>query len=127
MISTSVCKLCGSDIQDSFPCSCRDQMNEAEKILAGIAESHATAGSGFIVRSGTGHIKCYHTLILVPDIGHTVDMRIAALYSISGEKLRPVLVQPGKGLKSLLLRVEFSDQLMCAVFPDHAGCFPFVV
>ena len=102
-------------------------MNEAEKLLAGITESHAAAGSGFVVRGGTGHIKGYHTLILVPDIGHAVDMRIAALYSISGEKLRPVLVQPGKSFKSLLLRVEFPDQLMCTGFPDHAGCFPFVV
>ena len=74
MISTSVLELGRSDIDDSFSCPVRDQMHETEQILAGITEAHSTADSGFIIGSRTGHIEGYHTLILVPDIYHTVNL-----------------------------------------------------
>ena len=54
-------------------------------------------------------------------------MWIAALYGITGEKLFPVLIQLCKGIKSLFLCMEFPDQIMGAVFSDHARFFPFVV
>jgi len=47
-------------------------MYETEQILTGITESHATADTGLKVRCGTAHVKGNHTLILVPDVYHTV-------------------------------------------------------
>ena len=87
MVSTAVLELGGSDINDTLSCTVRDQMYETEQILAGITEAHTTADSGLVIRSGTGHVKGYHTLVLVPDICHTVYVRILALYMIAGEKI----------------------------------------
>ena len=70
MVSAAVLELGGSDIDDTLSCTIRDQMNETEQILAGITESHAAAGTGFIIGSGTGHVEGNHTLILVPDVDH---------------------------------------------------------
>ena len=53
MISASVFKLRRSNINDSFSCALRDQMNETEQILTGITESHTTTDTGLVVRSGT--------------------------------------------------------------------------
>ena len=47
-------------------------MYETKKILAGITESHATADAGLKIGSGTAHIEGNHTLILMPDVNHTV-------------------------------------------------------
>ncbi|SCH78067.1 Uncharacterised protein [uncultured Blautia sp.] len=127
MVSASVLKLGGSDVQDSFPCALRDQMDEAKKILAGITESHAASGSGFVVGSGAGHVKGNHTLVLVPDICHTVYMRILALYVIAGEKLIPVCIQLGKGGIHLLGSGEFLHNLLSRILLDHIWCFPFVI
>ena len=49
-------------------------MYEAEEILVGIAEAHATADTALEVGSGTGHVEGYHTLVLVPDVDHTVNL-----------------------------------------------------
>ena len=49
-------------------------MNKAQKILTGITESHSTSDAGFVIGSGTAHIKGYHTLILVPDVYHAVKL-----------------------------------------------------
>jgi len=43
MISTTIFKLCSSDIQDTLSCAVRNQMYESEQILAGISESHTTS------------------------------------------------------------------------------------
>ena len=102
-------------------------MDEAKKILAGITESHAASGSGFVVGSGAGHVKGNHTLVLVPDICHTVYMRILALYVIAGEKLIPVCIQLGKGGIHLLGSGEFLHNLLSRILLDHIWCFPFVI
>ena len=72
MVSTAVLELGGSDINDTLSCTVRNQMYETEQILTGITESHATADTGLKVRCGTAHVKGNHTLILVPDVYHTV-------------------------------------------------------
>ena len=71
-------------------------MYETKEILTGITESHSAACTGFIIGSGTRHIKGDHTLVLIPDICHTIYMLIVTLYMITGEKLVPVSIQLGK-------------------------------
>ena len=52
VISTAVLELSGGDINDTLPCTIRDQMHESEQILTGIAEAHAAPDTGFIIGSG---------------------------------------------------------------------------
>ncbi len=49
-------------------------MHEAEQVLAGIPKSHAAPDTGLKVGCGTAHVKGYHTLVLVPDIYHAVQL-----------------------------------------------------
>ena len=74
MIASAVLKLGGSDIDDSFSCAVRNLMYETENVLVGISEAHTTADTGFEIGSGTGKVEGNHTLILVPDVYHTVNL-----------------------------------------------------
>ena len=94
-------------------------MNEAEQILTGITESHSTAGTGFIIGSGTRHIKGAHTLVLIPDICHTIYMLIVTLYMITGEKLVPVSIQFCECRINLFGCLELFEDFMCAVFANY--------
>ena len=85
MVSAAVLELGGSDIDDTLSCTIRDQMYEAEQILAGITEAHATTDSRLIIRSGTGHVEGYHALILVPGVDHTVYFFVSRIYRVTGK------------------------------------------
>ena len=91
MVSTSVLKLCGGDIEDTLSCAIRDQMNETEQILTGITESHAASDAGFIIGSGTAHVEGNHTLILVPDVYHAVKLLLGGRNGEVGEQFVPVI------------------------------------
>ena len=53
MVCASVFKLGSGNIEQTLSCAVRDQMNEAEQILAGVTEAHAAAGAGLKVGCGT--------------------------------------------------------------------------
>ena len=72
MIGAPVFKLCGGNINNSGTGAFRNQMHKAKKVLTGVTEAHTAADTGFIIGSAAGHVKGNHTLILVPDIYHTV-------------------------------------------------------
>ena len=57
VVSASVLKLGGCDIDDSLAGTFRNQVYEAQQILTGIAEAHAAADAGFIIGSGAGLLK----------------------------------------------------------------------
>jgi hypothetical protein len=87
----AVLELGGSDIDDTLSCTIRDQMYEAEQILAGITEAHATTDARLIIRSGTGHVEGYHALILVPYINHTAELLVFCVNNIRREEMSPVV------------------------------------
>ena len=93
MISRAVLELCGSNVNDSLPCTFRNQVYKAEKILTGITEAHAAADSGFIVGSRTAHVEGDHALVLIPDIYHTVYLVISGMNRIVCQKILPVILQ----------------------------------
>ncbi len=84
MVSAAILKLGGGNVDDTLSCAIRDQVNETEQILAGITESHTSADSGFIVGRGPGHVEGHHTLVLVPDVDHAVDLVVGGLHTVSG-------------------------------------------
>ena len=125
VISAAVGELCGGNIQDTFSCPLRNQMEEAQEILAGIPKAHASADTGLIVGGGTGHIEGYHTLILVPDIHHTVHLIVGRAYLEAGQQLFPVMAQFFKSLVHSLFVGVFCQELPGFGFIDHIGSFPF--
>ena len=93
MICTSVFKLCCCNIQNTLSCAVRNQMYETKQILTGITESHASSDTGFEVGSRTAHIKCDHTLILMPDVYHTIQFFLGRGYRKVGKQFIPVFFQ----------------------------------
>lgn len=90
MICTSVFKLCCCNIQNTLSCAVRNQMYETKQILTGITESHASSDTGFEVGSRTAHIKCDHTLILMPDVYHTIQFFLGRGYRKVRKQFIPV-------------------------------------
>ena len=80
MVGTAIFKLSGSNIKDTLPGAFRYKMDKAKKILTGITKAHASSCTGFVVGSRAGKVESHHTLVLVPDICHTVYMGILAVY-----------------------------------------------
>ena len=72
MIASSDGLLCRGYINNSLTCTCRYLMYESNKVLVGIPESHSPADATFEETGRTAHTERYHTLILIPDIYHTV-------------------------------------------------------
>ena len=94
-------------------------MYKAKKILTGISKAHASSCTGFVVGSRAGKVESYHTLVLVPDICHTVYVRILTLYMIAGEKIIPVSIQDGESFIYLFGSFEFLHDLLSRLFFDH--------
>ena len=127
MVSTSVFKLCRCDVDDSLSCTFRNKVNETEKILTGISESHSTADARFIIRSRTAHIKCYHTLILVPDVNHTVNSVIGWMNSVFGKKIIPICIKFGKCLVNVSICLIFGKESFSRLLVDYVRSFPLVI
>ena len=127
MISAAVLELSGCDIDDSFSCSVGDQVYETEKILTGISKAHATSDTGFIIGSGTGHIEGYHTLILVPDVNHTVNLVIGRFHGVLGKKVLPVFVQLSKGLLHILVGLISVKHRISTLLINNTIRLPLVI
>ena len=127
VICASVFKLGSSDIEQTLSCAVRNQMNEAEQILAGITEAHTTAGAGFEVGCRTGHVEGNHTLILVPDVDHASQFFICTGERIFCQQAFPVGSKLCKCCVNLLVGLIVREHLFCRFFVDHARSFPFVI
>ena len=64
-------------------------MNEAEDILIGISEAHSSADTALEIWCGTWKVECYHALILVPDVYHSVYLVIRCVNIDNAEKSVP--------------------------------------
>ena len=93
MIASAVRELGGSDIDDTLFCAIRDLVYKAQHVLVGIAEAHTTADTGFEIGSGTGQVEGNHTLVLVPDVDHTVDTLVRSIHIQDAQQLIPVSTQ----------------------------------
>ena len=126
MVCAAVHKLGGSDINDPFSCPVRNQVHKAEKILTGIPKAHPPANTGFIIGSGTGHVKRHHTLILVPDIYHAVNLFVGRSDGIFPQKFLPVLIQLLKRLFHISVRLIPVKQRIGRLLVDHPVGLPLI-
>ena len=127
MVSASIFKLCGCNIKNTLSCTFRDQMYESQEILAGITESHTAACAGFVIGSRTGHIEGYHTLVLIPDIGHTVYIFVLTFYMVTGEQIGPVSIQLCKCCINLLCCLELFQDFVSPILADYIRSNEFLI
>jgi len=90
MVCASVLKLRCGDVENALSGAVRNQMNETEQILTGIAESHAASDAGLKIGSGTAHVEGNHTLILVPYVHHAVELLLGGRDGEVGEQFVPI-------------------------------------
>ena len=102
-------------------------MNEAHEILIGVAEAHATAYAALEERCRAREVEGDHTLVLVPDVHHAIELVVACLYFIYIKERIPVLAELCKGLVYFLCGVEFSDEGVCLLLVDDLWGREFLV
>ena len=118
VIAAAVLKLGGSQVDQSISCSVRNLVDEAEDILVGITEAHASADTALEVGCGTGEIKGNHALILVPDIDHTVDLVIRGVDIEDAEELIPCRTQLSQTGSNLFRGIVLLDHLISLFLID---------
>ena len=82
VIATTVRELGRSDVDDTFTSTTWNLMYEANEILIRITEAHATTYTTLEETCRTREVERNHTLILAPDINHTVQTLIIRLDNI---------------------------------------------
>ena len=101
-------------------------MDESQKILTGVAESHAATETALIVAGGPAHVERYHALVLVPDIHGPVEFFAARPYLVARKKIFPVDPELVQGGVELIVRAEKGDQSVRRFFIDDSRSFEFL-
>ena len=125
MVRTAVRELGGGNVQNALAGTSGNHVHEAQQILTGIPEPHASSHPAFKVAGGTAHIKGDHALVLVPDIDHPVQLFVAAGYPEAGEQFLPPGCKVTEGpVKGLVVRIPCHHGFRPSLV-DNTQCFPF--
>src|SRR5699024_5523559 len=98
VIGRAVGKLDRGDVDDPLSGPLRYNVYKAVEVLAGIPEAHAPTGAGFVIGSGAAHVKGHHTLVLMPDVDHAVELFVVGLELEFAQQLIPVAREGFLGL-----------------------------
>src|SRR3712207_4930913 len=74
MVTASIGKLGGRNVNDSLAGTLRNLMHKAHEVLITIAESHATTYATLEETGRTAHAEGYHALVLIPYIDHPIEL-----------------------------------------------------
>ena len=85
-------------------------MHEAHEVLIRVAEAHASAYAALEERCRAREVERYHTLVLVPDVHHAIELVVTRFYLIYIEQGIPVLAEFGESLVHLLGGIELGDE-----------------
>jgi hypothetical protein len=119
VIAAAVWELSAGDVDDALAGTGRYLMNETYEVLVGITEAHASADTALEEACRTRHAEGNHTLILVPDVHHAVELIVSALHGEDVQQVIPVLVEFSKGCIHLFGGIELLDELMRLLLVDH--------
>ena len=122
VIASAIFKLGRSEVDQTFSCTIRNLVNEAQQVLVGVTEAHTTADTAFKVRSRTGHVKGNHALILVPDVYHTVHLVIRSLYSVLRQQVVPHFLQSSQTSSHLFRCVVLFHHCICSGLVHRTIC-----
>ena len=105
-------QLRGSDVEDALAGPLRDHVDEAEQILVGVAEAHATADARLEQGGRPRQVERHHALVGVPDVDHAIDVLVAGLDVERAQQIRPVVAQGLEGRRhGRRLEVLLDDRL----------------
>ncbi len=121
VVSAAVLEHGSREVDKALSRSFGDLVYEAEQVLVGVAEAHTASDTALEIRSGTAHIERYHTLVLVPDIYHAVDLLVGRVYTVLGEQTAPVFLKALEQLVSLFGGVAALDHLQRLLLVDDVG------
>ena len=93
VIGAAVRELGGGDVQDAGAGPVRDQVDEAQQVLAAVAEAHAAADAGLKVGGRSAHVEGDHALVLVPDIDLAVELFVVRPDREVGQQAQPVFFE----------------------------------
>ena len=127
MIAAAIRELCRGNINDTLTGTWRNLMHEAHEVLVRIAEAHATAYAALEERCRAREVEGNHTLVLVPDVHHTVEFVVTRLHLIYIKEGIPILAEFSKSLIHLLCGVEFGDEGVSLLLVDDLRCGKLLV
>lgn len=119
VVAPAVLELRGGDVEDALPCTVRHLMHEPHQVLVRIAETHAPAYAAFEIAGRAREAERDHTLVLVPDVDHPVEPRLAALDAERAEQPVPIGAQLLPSLGHGLCGGETGDDLVRLAFVDQ--------
>lgn len=121
-------KACGincAEIAFRTACAVGNHVNKPQQILTAVAKAHAAAGPAFVIGGGTAHVESHHTLVLIPDIHHSVQLFIRGDDGVNGKQFLPVLFQMIQSVFHGDPAAIFCDERVCLPLVDNAGSLPF--
>ena len=83
VVAAAVRELRRRDVKYALTCAFRYLVHKADKVLVGVPESHTSADSALEITGAAAHVEGDHTLVLVPNIHHAVQL----FYSCRGLEL----------------------------------------
>ncbi len=119
MVAAAVGELRGGDVDDALAGATGNLVYKAHEILVAVAEAHATSDAALEETGRAREVERHHALILVPDVDHSVQLRIARAYIIYIKQRVPILAKLAKGLVYLLRGVEALDKGVCLFLVDY--------
>ena len=124
MICRTVLELDRCDVDDPLTRTLGDEVHESKEVLTRISEAHSAAGTGLPVACRTAHVKCYHTLVLMPDVDHAVNLLIATFKMILRKKLFPVLSELCESCVNLSVCSVTRHELLSGLLVDNSLALP---
>ncbi len=124
MIATAVGELCRRYVDDACAGTLRNLVHETGQILIRVAEAHSASYTTLEKRGRTREIECDHTLVLVPDIDHTVETRFGTFEHKTTKQSIPHRPEFRQRTFDILVGSETRHQCTCLVFIEqsHIGC-----
>ena len=126
VVAAAVRELRRRDVEDAFAGAFGNLVDEADEVLVRVAEAHAAPDAALEERRRAGHVERHHALVLVPDVDHTVDLRVSRPHRIARQEAVPVGVERGEGPVDLRGGVEALQDRLRRLLVDDARTRPFL-
>ena len=109
MVASTVGELCRGDVDDALTCSAGNLMDESHQVLIGVAEAHTSSDAALEETGRTREVERYHTLVLVPNVHHAVELLVSTLHAVTVKQVIPVSIELLEGFIHLFGGIKLLD------------------